>query len=389
MLNFKVNKRFKGTILVLLISVILLFSFGSAFAESYSGENIVLEADTTLNKTSFFSGQNIRIDGNINATTFASGLSVQVNGDIDGDLFLAGQDIIINGNVTGSVFSASQNVTINGDVGNNIYFAGATLKVQSKVDGSAFLAGQNAYLEDKANIGKDAFIGASSAYQNGIINGDLYSGSNYLFVGGKIGGDLNYESSKKADFGNDSEVVGKTNWEETKTEPQSQPSRYNLTSGMIWRVVLSLLASLLIWLAIRLIRPGFWIVLAEGISRSPLKTLGVGAAALVLVPIVSILAMFTFIAIPLSIITLMLYVITIYISKIIFAVFISYWLQRRFDWPNAAAIVLFLLSMIILYGLGLVPIVGTTLSFFIAAFGLGSIILSVRKPHNKGNLDNL
>ena len=382
MLNFKVSKRFKGTILVLLISVILLFSFGSAFADSYSGENIVLEADTTLNKTSFFSGQNIRIDGKINATTFATGLSVQVNGDIDGDLFVAGQDIIINGNVTGSVFSASQNVTINGDVGNNIYFVGAVLKVKSKVDGSAFLAGQNAYLEDGTTVGKDAFIGASSAYQNGIINGDLYSTSDYLFVGGKIGGDLNYESSQKADFANDSEVVGKTNWEEIKTEtqPQSQPNRFNLTSGRIIRILLSLLASLVIWLAIRLIRPGVWIVLAKKISNSPLKTLGVGAAALILIPIVSVLAMFTVIGIPLSIITLSLYAISIYLSKIIISVFVGYWFQKRFDWPNAAAIVLFLLSMIILYGLGLIPIVGMTLSFFISAFGLGSIVLSARKP---------
>lgn len=379
MLNFKASKRFKGTVLVLLISVILLFSFASAFADSYSGENIVLEADTTLNKTSFFSGQNIRIDGNINATTFATGLSVQVNGDIDGDLFVAGQDIIINGNVTGSVFSASQNVTINGDVGNNIYFAGAVLKVKSRVDGSAFLAGQNAYLEDGTTVGKDAFIGASSAYQNGIINGDLFSSSDYLFVGGKIGGDLNYESSQKADFANDSEVIGKTNWEEIKTETQPQPNRFNLTSGRIIRILLSLLASLVIWLAIGLIRPGVWIVLAEKISNSPLKTLGVGAASLILIPIVSVLAMFTVIGIPLSIITLSLYAISIYLSKIIISVFVGYWFQKRFDWPNAAAIVLFLLSMIILYGLGLIPIVGMTLSFFISAFGLGSIVLSAKK----------
>lgn len=380
MLNFKTNKKFKRSALLLLITVILLFSFASVFAESYSGENIVLETDKTLDKTSFFTGQNIRIDGDINATTFATGLSVQVNGDIDGDLFVAGQDIIINGKVTGSVFSASQNVTINGDVGNNIYFAGAILKVKSKVDGSAFLAGQNIYIEDGTTVGKDAFIGSSSAYQNGIIKGDLFSTSDYLFMGGKIGGDLNYESSQKADFANDSEVVGDTNWEEIKTEIQPQPTRYRLTSGMIFRVILSLLASLVIWLVVRLIRPGFWIVLAEKISNSPLKTLGVGAASLILVPIVSVLAMFTVIGIPLSIITLSLYAISIYVSKIIISVFVGYWFQKRFDWPNSAAIILFLLSMIILYGLGMIPIVGMTLSFFISAFGLGSIILSAKKP---------
>jgi len=376
MMKIKGNKKRNALLLSLLLVALMLIPFVSVLAETVSGDNVIVESDETLEKTSFLSGANVRIDGDINATTFIAATNTEVNGTIDGDLFVGGQNVTINGTVNGSVFVAGQNITVNGVVENTIYLSGATLKVGSQTNGSAFLAGQNVSIEKAAVIEKDAFVGAAQAYQNGVINGDLSSSSESLSVNGKIGGDLDYSSQSKADFLENSEVAGKTTWEKMELE-SSETSKSMFTIAILMQVLFSVAASLVVWLVVRWIRPDLWTSLAEQITVSQLKTLGFGALAVVVVPIVSVLLMFTIIGIPLGFILLMLYGLSLYVSTIILAVFISLWFQKRFSWSNAQSFWVFLLGLIILTILGIIPVVGWIFGFIIVSFGVGSIVLLI------------
>ena len=375
MLNIKNKNNIKTVALILLFFAIISISFGSVLAENIRGGNVLVESDKTLEKTSFLSGDNVRIDGNINGTTFVSSENIEVNGIIDGDLFAVGQNIIVNGTVTGNLVTASKNITINGVVENNIYLAGAIIKIKSQINGSAFLAGQNVYIEDKAIIGRDAFVGAYKIYQNGVIDGDLFSGSRLLSVHGKIGGDLHYSSQNKAEFSNESKVLGKIKWGKHKPKV----TKTMLSFDTLIRVILSTLAPLVVWIFVKLIRPTFWISLTQDKSDSPFKILGFGILALIFIPIVSLLLMITNIGIPLGLILLALYIIINYISKIILSLFITYWLQNKYDWSNSQAFWLFLLGLIILTILDIIPMVGWFFSLIIVSFGHGSIILSIKE----------
>ncbi|HZK32896.1 MAG TPA: polymer-forming cytoskeletal protein [Tissierellaceae bacterium] len=375
MLNIKNKNNIKTVALISLFFAIISISFGSVLAENIRGGNVLVESDKTLEKTSFLSGDNVRIDGNINGTTFVSSENIEVNGIIDGDLFAVGQNIIVNGTVTGNLVTASKNITINGVVENNVYLAGAIIKIKSQINGSAFLAGQNVYIEDKAIIGRDAFVGAYKIYQNGVIDGDLVSGSRLLSVHGKIGGDLHYSSQNKAEFSNESKVLGKIKWGKHKPKVTKSMSSFDT----LIRVILSTLAPLVVWIFVKLIRPTFWINLTQDKSDSPFKILGFGILALIFIPIVSLLLMITNIGIPLGLILLALYIIINYISKIILSLFITYWLQSKYDWSNSQAFWLFLLGLTILTILDLIPMVGWFFSLIIVSFGHGSIILSMKE----------
>lgn len=379
--KLKINKKPNKTIILISLIVIFSLTFGLVLAESISGDNVIVESGETLEKTSFLSGNNIRIDGDINSTTFITGGTVELNGNIDGDLFVASQNVTINGKITGSLFTASQNININGIVENNIYLAGAMLKVKSQIDGSAFLAGQNIYIEDGATISKDAFIGASKIYHNGAIYRDLTSSSQSLSIGGKIGGDLNYRSNDKADFLNGSKVVGETKWKKVDPKTDSPKSMFSIFN--LYMLLFSILASLVIWLFIRLISPNFWTNLAEGISIAPLKTLGFGFLALILTPIASVILMITVIGIPLSFILLSLYIILIYISKIIVSTLIGFWFQKKFNLSNGQTFWLFLLGLIILSVLEIIPIVGWILGLLIASLGFGFVVLYMKNNYRK------
>lgn len=370
----KRSKNLKVILLSLLVLVLVPFSFSTVLAESINGSNVVVESDQTLNKTSFLSGTNVRVDGDINRTTFVAAGDVEVNGTIDGDLFVAAQSVTINGTVKGSIFTASQNITVNGYTENNIYSAGATINVDSQTDGSAFLAGKDIYIKDEATIKNDVFVGAANVNQDGLINGDLSSSSESLSIDGVIDGDLNYSSPNKADFSSASEIAGKTNWDKTESESSKPMSSVSI----LLTVLFSILASLVIWLAVRLIRPIFWTNVANKILTTPLEAGGFGVLALMVIPIISMLLMFTVIGIPLSLILLVLYGISIYISKIILAVFIGLWFQNKFNWSSLQAFWMFLLGLIILSVIGFVPIIGWISRFIIISLGLGSIILSIK-----------
>lgn len=353
------------------IIVLLLFTT-QVSAETISGNNIVLKSDETLEQTSFLSGNNIRIDGDIKATAFVAGNHIEINGTIDGDLFVAAQSITINGKVDGSIFTASQNVTINNHVANNIYSAGAILDVNAQTDGSVFLAGQNINLKDKAQINKDAFISGANIYQDGKINGDLTSSSTSLNIEGDIDGDLNYLSETEENELNNANIAGDINWSKIKSNSFS-------TLFKVFSVIFSILAALVIWLVIRLIHKTFWINLAIKIKNTPLQTLGFGTLALILTPFIAVALMLTVIGIPLSFILLIFYVISLYISKIIISVFFAFSLQKRYNWSFAKGFWLFLLSLILLSILVAIPIVGWLIRFIIAIFGLGAIVLSLKK----------
>ena len=297
------------------------------------------------------------------------------NGNIDGDLFVAAQSITINGTVKGSIFTAAQNVKVNGEIDNNIYSAGDTLKLQSETEGSAFLAGRNIYLEDKAIINRDMFVAGATVHQDGVINGDLNSSSESLEVSGKIAGNLNYLSRDEANLSNDAEIGGKTNWKKVEPKAPKTPAYVFILLGVLF----SILTALIVWLVVRLIRPDFWVGFADKILSTPLKTFGFGTLAFFLVPIIIFFLMLTVIGIPLSFILLAMYVISIYISKIILSSSIAFWFQKKYHWSNGVSFWLFLLSLILLSLLGIVPFIGWIFRFMIVAFGLGSIVLSLKK----------
>src|SRR5690625_5014423 len=152
-----------------------------------------------------------------------------------------------------------------------------------------------------------------------------------------------------------------------------------ITPFKIFTITFSILVAVVLWLVIRLLRRSFLIHIADKILTKPLKTFGFGLLALFLTPILIGFLMITVIGIPLSVILLAFYIIAIYISKIIVSIFIALWFQKKYDWSNAKGFWLFLLSLILLSILIAIPFVGWIIRFIIVGFGLGSIVLSLKK----------
>ncbi|MDN6627155.1 MAG: hypothetical protein L0K82_08065 [Pisciglobus halotolerans] len=373
----KLRRRLKRVLLFLVLLALLVIPIVSVLAENLSGDTVIVESSETLEKTSFLSGKNIRVDGDINGTTFITGgENIEVNGTIDGDLFVVGQSLTINGMVKGSVFLTGQNIALNSEVENNMYAVGQGLKIQSQTSGNIFMVGQNVSIDENAVIERDAFIGATTIYHNGVVNGDFKSSSDSLVVGGKITGDLTYSSKKQADFLNTSDIVGRTSWKKIETTSTKDRKRF-FSIALFFRILWTVAAALIVWLFARWVRPALWVQLADKIMLNPLKVIGFGALGVVFIPFASILLMVTVIGIPLSLILLSLYGIALYSSKIILSIYLSRFLQNRFHGSNMQTFWFFLLALILLTSLEVIPIVGMIISFLTISSGIGAIGFSL------------
>src|SRR5690625_3526181 len=118
--NFFYSKKVVISLIFLFITLSII-TLNTVYAQNISGNNIIVESGETLEKTSFLSGNNIRVDGDINGTTFVAGGNVE-----------------INGHVKVSFFTDYKNGSLNGNVKNNINTVGATLKTQAKTNGNKF-----------------------------------------------------------------------------------------------------------------------------------------------------------------------------------------------------------------------------------------------------------
>lgn len=379
MLNFDIKMFGKASAraAVMMLVFVTVLSTCIFAANTSSGQDIsILEPGETLDGPGFFGGRIIRIDGNVEGTTFAAGQDVMVNGNINGDLFVAAQSVNINGNVQGNVYSAGQNLTLTG-----------------QVMGDAFIAGQDIKVDSMAVIGRDLFASGYRIVQEGTVQRDFSGGGSDISINGSVGrdteldalnveiqdkallsGDLMYRSEIQANVAPGSTITGKTDWTKVDRTPSNLPNKplNTLTSKFI-----SIISALLVWFVIRVLKPDFWKKTSELVSKQPLKTLGTGAIALIVTPVLIILVMITIIGIPLGVLAGLAYSVSLYLSKIIAAALVGSLLAARFGWPEMhRGVWLVLLGLLIITALGMIPILGFLVWLTVSFAGLGAIIVS-------------
>jgi|GEM_PF-870820 len=370
----------KGTKMILLV---MLFCFVALPAIVFAAvvvppSNIsILEAGKTIDGFGFFAGNQIRVDGNVEGTTFVTGQDVTINGSINGDLFVAAQTISVNGTVSGNIYCAGQSLALNG-----------------QSTGDVFLGGQSINLEKGSRFGRDLFAGGATIMLNGSVQRDFHAGGGDVSINGTVGrdakleggnimildqavinGNLFYKSDKEAVINSSSKIVGQTDWEYVDRVDRTPEKKVNKPIMALGVALLNIASALLLWFIIRIWKPEIWKKTSETITLHPAKTLGIGTIALIVTPILSILLMITIIGIPIGVLLGIAFAISLYLSKLIVAVFIGSWMSTRFGWVEIhKGVWMVLLGLVILTLLGMIPILKLLVWLILVVTGLGAIV---------------
>lgn len=302
--------RFLGVALL----IPALFTF-QVFAKEPTKQTVVTLGKTeVVNKDYFAAGDTVIVSGTVNGDAFVAGRMIIVDGTINGDLLAAGGTIQVLGAVKNNIRAAGGTITVSSSVGGNVTLAGGNVSIANTavIAGSVVAGAGN--LEIFAPIGKGMTIGGGNILLGNKVGGDILAGTKQLTLlrGASVKGNLSYWSSEDARVIEGATIAGtldkhalpKTDWQSKKMNAfAEQRARANkLSSGFtfLWAVV-AILVLFVLGLILFKLFPAFTMNVQDEMKKKPWASMGFGLIAMIVLPIIATVLLFTVVGIPLSI----------------------------------------------------------------------------------------
>ena len=338
------------TIFLLVIAAVPVFATDkNAFK---AGDTVNLEED--VNSTSFFAGNNINLSSTIDGASFTAGNNIVVSNKQD-YLFVAGNNIEIVNADTKDAFIAGNSVTIESSKIRDLYVAAEDITITS-------------------DITRDAYIGGNKVTINGAIKGDLKIAADEIIIGenASVKGTLKYPEKANIKVAETAEVQNKETYK-TKEVNTEVTLKDTIISAVTSFLSLLLVAFILLATNKKLFKQ---ISKEEKSVNNFLKNSLIGLGLLLLIPFLAIIALFTVIGIPMSIIVLLLYGIFIYISLIPTAYYLGGWILKD---KISNEYVLLVISLFVIFVIKYIPILGGLANFIFLIFGFAILLKQMKK----------
>ncbi len=364
------NTNSLSKILIVFFIFVIIFPLNTNASEFRSGDKLIITKDEVVNDDIYFAGSSVIVEGTINGDLVAAGGEIRVTGTINGGIMAAGGSIIVNGNVTDDIRAAGGEVKIGGDVGDNVLaFTGQFV------------------LEKNARIARDLTLGAGNAVIDGTVNGNINGGATDLemsgavkgnvtveldnnikiFPGATIGGNLEYKAPHKGEISG--LVSGKTTYKETPVKKGDLQSKIDgEIIGYLWLLLIGIVSLIL--------APELTQKNSDMVTIKPLRNLLFGLLFLIITPIVAILLLITIIGIPLSLIIFIIYIISLYISRIYVGFRVGQYVLEKLKIETRSRALTMASGLLILLIVINLPIIGGFIHFVVLLLGLGAIALT-------------
>lgn len=342
---------------ILLFIAILLIPFTvSAKSVAEVGETITLEGDYNSNKV--VAGDTITNNANIDGLTFIFGNIINEKGNSEYD-FLFGNEVNIDGTINKDLFVASSTLRINKD---------------AVINRDVYIASEKATIE--SNISRSIYFAGNSIDIRGItIDGNLYFAGTEIFMDDNtiINGTLKYNDDAEVK-GMDKEKIN--NIKTYHVEEDEKSLKDEITSQILSVVGLSI-TMILIFAIFNKVKTN---VNEMELSVTEFaKSLITGFSTLIAIPFISIMAMLTVILIPVSLISIVIYIIFIYLSQGFAGYMIGKALLGKLLDEKSGFIAYIFSGILIIKVLLLIPILESIVGAFSLFYGLGVIMNLINK----------
>lgn len=365
---------------LLLTPIFLLVLVAPAFAQTIERKEAVeVKKGQIVNGDFIATGESINIAGDIKGDAYLLGGNIFVEGVIDGDLIAAGGQIIVRGNIIQDARLAAGQVNIDGNIDGSLTALTGNLQIASNATvGKSIVAGAGTAILS-GPIGQGATIGAGDLRVENSVGSNVVAGVSQLVLApqAKIAGDLTYWSDKQVKIEEGAVVEGKT----TQNIPQKAQAKEKQEAQRFFQgfkfafTIFSFISALIIGLLFIKLAPVHAQRVSTIVSKNPLQAFLIGFAALILIPITSIIIMITIVGIPIGILFLFLYFLGIFLAKIAVALAVgSKILESQKQKPNL--FLALLLGLAIWAAISVVPIIGAITGFFVVTVGLGAIMIN-------------
>lgn len=312
-----------------------------------------------------------------------------------------GKNLMLAGNNVASDIKAQAGLML--IAGNNLtlqseseygFLAGNIVNFTGKTDRDLFIAANIVTLGKGARVGRNAFIASSSLRVETDLPGDLaYTGDTLELSDVTIAGNLDL-SVNRVKFGNNVKIGGSLNYNETATVSGIENVTYgNLNvyevptldarAALVAEIYLKFVSIAGLFIVFSLICALYPRVHGKIASETTVNRFGidlaVGIGVLIVVPVLSLLAFLTFVAAPLGIIALALYMIMLYVAQGFTGAWLGHLLiEKAFKSKTSNIFIEALLGIVILGILALIPYIGVVTGFLSLLLGLGLIVNCIK-----------
>lgn len=371
------------------LPLLALFLFFPLITQAYvikSSDFIYVAKDEVVEGNLYFGSKSITIEGEVLGDVIGISPNVQVNGHVTGDLITISQNIQINGQIDGNVRALATLTSISGNVNKNIN-----------------LAGESLILENSSTVGQDVLITLGNTELKGKVKGNVHGMSrNFLLLGSvdknvdilldkvkrkkyvstlkisetaEIGGTLSYKSGPEAIIETEN-IKG----EILKKDPEiSRQQKFNFSS-----LFYSLLSLFILSIILRALFKEQLKKIKRTIIEKNIKLSGFGSLLLFATPIIILLLIISIIGLPIAIITLIIWSLILYLSKIAVAMALGDYIFRKLKKQKIHAYIRVLIGLIIVCVAVRIPYIGWIFSLLIAVLGMGTFYeLILNKKNNK------
>jgi cytoskeletal protein CcmA (bactofilin family) len=368
-------------------------------------------------------GDSYLADTVYNDDLFISGNKIKMQGRVEGDLFAFCQEIVLTDSVQGSFNSLSMNIQTLGPVKQSFRGFGNSINCNAPVGRNLLIFGNQvtvgpqtvvahngdifcAKLVFQGRLEGDLHIDAGEAEILGYVGGDVDFKDGYLEIGpdAVIEGDLYYKSSRKATISKSARISGEINWEELEEEKRSGSEMtmgrffawlFSVRGYLLILTVVSLLSlifsvipfpavlSVIFYSIVFLISGNVVILLTKERMKATMATindrllpsLGLGFVIFFVVPVISLVILFTFLGAPLGIALLFLFGVSLLIGSVYASAFFGskFWriLGRKDE--DGSAHLNYSTGIVLLVILSFIPILGYLLVTAVIMTGLGGL----------------
>ena len=346
----------------------------AAAADLRQGNDVTVGPGETVNDDIYAGAGTISINGTVNGSVVAGGGTITVTGNVTRDLILGGGNITVNGHVGGSIIAAGGNITVNGAVAHDIVVTGGMIDVGSgaTIGRDLVVAGGNATIS--APVARRVQMAAGNLTLKNKVGGDVRGTVDRLKLdGAQIAGNLDYTSNNSVERVNGASVAGATT---RHTPPDRGGGAGNGFLGWL-RALVGILA---LGLILIFLLPGVSTRAIDTERAQPWASLGIGAAILLITPIVALLVFIVGIFLGfwwLGLLLIPLWILALAIGYVVSGFLLGRLIFAQLGWGRYHDALALLAGLFVLAVVGIIPVIGWLVGLVALILGAGALALVV------------
>ena len=323
----------------------------------------------------------------------AVGNHLEIRGPILGDAVLAGRTVEIKQSVDGDVLTGGWRVTLSGPAHDDVRIAGGNVHLEAPVDGDVTVAGGDVTIGPQVRVAGRVWVSGGTVRVEGTFARDVRIAAAHVQFGGdvtgpvrvvaerieilpgaRLRGPFTYRSPEAAVIAPGAILGGPVTFKRIDAREARQARATGGLSSLLFGMHVFLTGLLVIVLV-----PRATLDVAATLRRQPARSLAIGLALLVALPVAAMLLMISILGLPLGVAIVALYLVALLVGLVTTALVVGQLEARLIHRTPAGtrgshAMLLFA-GVVTLTVLRSLPIVGGVVVFASVLFGLGAVTL--------------